>query len=77
MPETPTRDRVRAVIARELGAETATMKDHVRLDDLGADSLDVVCLVMELETRYQIMISDEAAAEFKTVGDVVNHLCAR
>ena len=44
------------------------------IDDLGADSLDVVELIMELEDEFGIAISDEAAAELYTVGRIVEYL---
>jgi acyl carrier protein len=43
-------------------------------DDLGADSLDVVELVMELEDQFQIEISDEDALKIRTVQDVINYI---
>ena len=44
------------------------------IDDLGADSLDSIELVMELEERFGIEIPDEDAQELQTVGDVVNYI---
>ena len=46
-------------------------------EDLDADSLDLYELVMELEDRYGIRVSEEEAAEIKTVGDAVDFVCAR
>jgi acyl carrier protein len=46
-------------------------------DDLDADSLDLYELVMELEDRYGIRVSEEEAAEIETVGDAVDFVCAR
>ena len=60
-------------MAEQLGIE----KDSITLEseiikDLGADSLDVVEMLLDLEKEYGIEISDESAAELKTVGDIVN-----
>ncbi len=44
------------------------------IDDLGADSLDTVELIMSLEDRFELTISDDDAKELKTVGDVFNYL---
>ena len=57
----------------ELDPESVTMDTNL-IDDLGADSLDVVELVMELEDTYSIAISDEAAAELYTVRRIVEYL---
>lgn len=52
---------------------TVSHDNHFK-DDLGADSLDLVELLMNLEERAHIDISDDKAAKFLTVGDVVNYL---
>lgn len=57
----------------ELDPESITMDTNL-IDDLGADSLDVVELIMELEDIYGIAISDEAAAELYTVRRIVEYL---
>lgn len=57
----------------ELDPESITMDTNL-IDDLGADSLDVVELIMELEDIYGISISDEAAAELYTVRRIVEYL---
>ena len=66
-------EKISALMAEQLGIE----KDSITLEseiikDLGADSLDVVEMLLDLEKEYGIEISDEAAAELKTVGDIVN-----
>ena len=57
----------------ELDAETITMDTNI-VDDLGADSLDVVELIMSLEDSFGISISDEDAAELYTVRRIVEYL---
>ena len=60
----------------EVPAERITPETRFR-EDLDADSLDLYELVMELEDRYGIRVSEEEAAEITTVGDAVDFVCAR
>ena len=63
--------RVQSIVADQLGVELAEVrKDASILDDLGADSLDVVELVMTLEEAFNIEVPDEAVEEMRTIGDV-------
>ena len=57
----------------KLGDREITMNSKIK-DDLGADSLDTLQLLMTIEETYGITIPDENLAEFKTVGDIVNYL---
>jgi len=68
-------DRVKEIIVEQLDAEESeiTMESSFR-DDLEADSLDVVELVMELEDEFDIEIADEEAEKINTVGDAVNFI---
>lgn len=68
-------ERVVNIVAEQLGVE----KDQIKLEtsfinDLGADSLDTVELVMELEEEFDINIPDDAAEKIQTVGEAVNHI---
>lgn len=64
-------DRVQSIVADQLGVELAEVtKDASILDDLGADSLDLVELVMTLEEAFNIEVPDEAVEEMRTIGDV-------
>ncbi len=68
-------DRVKEVIVDQLGAdESAVTMDASFVDDLGADSLDIVELIMGLETEFDIEIPDEEAEKIRTVGDAVNYI---
>ena len=68
-------DRVKEVIVDQLGAdESAVTLDASFVDDLGADSLDIVELIMGLETEFDIEIPDEDAEKIRTVGDAVNYI---
>lgn len=57
----------------EIDPETITMDTNL-IDDLGADSLDVVELIMSLEDSFGITISDDDAAKLSTVGTIVEYL---
>lgn len=68
-------DRVKEVIVDQLGAdESAVTMEASFIDDLGADSLDLVELIMGLETEFDIEIPDEDAEKIRTVGDAVNYI---
>ncbi len=68
-------DTVRDVIAEQLSIETDKIEmDSTFIDDLGADSLDVVELIMSLEEEFDMEIPDEEAEKIVTVGDVVNYI---
>ena len=65
-------DLVRSHLAEELKVEPARIVEGTRFkEDLDADSLDLYELVMELEDRYGISVSEEQAAKLKTVGEAV------
>ncbi len=71
-------DRVKQVIVEQLGVdESAVTMDASFVEDLGADSLDIVELIMGLETEFDIEIPDEEAEKISTVGDAVNYLKER
>ena len=68
-------ERVKTVIIDQLGAdESAVTMEASFVDDLGADSLDIVELIMGLETEFDIEIPDEEAEKIRTVGDAVNYI---
>ena len=67
--------KVRDIIEKELGVERDKMTDEASfIEDLGADSLDIVELVMEFEKEFNIDIPDEDAEKLRTVGDAVKYL---
>ncbi|MDZ7672257.1 MAG: acyl carrier protein [Halanaerobiales bacterium] len=68
-------DRIVKVVSEELAiSEDEITEDASFIDDLGADSLDVVELVMALEEEFDIEIPDEDAEEIATVSDAVNYI---
>lgn len=70
-------EKVKEIIAEQLGVdEDAVTMEASFTDDLGADSLDVVELVMALEEEFEIEIPDEDAEKISTVGDAVSYIKA-
>ncbi|MBM7701833.1 acyl carrier protein [Metabacillus iocasae] len=68
-------ERVTKIIVDRLGVDESEVKlESSFKDDLGADSLDVVELVMELEDEFDMEISDEEAEKIASVGDAVNYI---
>ena len=68
-------ERVTKIIVDRLGVEESQVTLEASFkDDLGADSLDVVELVMELEDEFDMEISDDEAEKIATVGDAVNYI---
>jgi acyl carrier protein len=67
--------KVRSVVADQLGVDLSEVRaDASILDDLGADSLDVVEMVMSLEEAFDIEVPDEDVEEMKTVADVERYV---
>lgn len=72
-----TKERVHEIIKEQLGVEQIMLQDHQDVrDDLGADSLDKVEIILALEEAFAIIISDEEEAEAQTVGQLVT-LCEK
>jgi acyl carrier protein len=69
-------EKVKAIIARMVeGADKGKMTDESRLkEDLNADSLDMIELVMEMEDEFGFSVPDEDAEKIKTVGDAVKYV---
>lgn len=68
-------EKVKSIIVDQLGVEEDEVKDEASfIDDLGADSLDTVELVMALEEEFNIEISDEDAEKISTVKDAVEYI---
>lgn len=68
-------DRVKKIVVEHLGVEADKVEDGASfIDDLGADSLDTVELVMAFEEEFGIEIPDDAAETIQTVGDAVGFI---
>ncbi len=68
-------ERVKQIVAEQLGVDVDQVtNDASFMDDLGADSLDTVELVMALEEEFDVEISDEDAEKIQTVQDAIDYL---
>jgi acyl carrier protein len=67
--------KVKSIIADQLGVGEDEIKPESSfIEDLGADSLDIVELVMAMEDEFEVEIPDEEAENIKTVGDAINYI---
>jgi len=68
-------DRIKKIIVNRLGVDESKITENSSfLDDLGADSLDIVDLIMAFEEEFSVEIPDEDMEKMKTVGDVIKYL---
>lgn len=68
-------DRVKKIVVEHLGVEEDKVTENASfIDDLGADSLDTVELVMAFEEEFNLEIPDDAAEKIGTVGDAIKHI---
>jgi acyl carrier protein len=70
-------ERVKKIVVEHLGVDEAKVSESASfIDDLGADSLDTVELVMAFEEEFGVEIPDDAAEKIQTVGDAINFINA-
>lgn len=68
-------EELKEMIALHLNVEAADIQESTRvIEDLGADSLDIVEFLMEIEDRYEVVIPDEDVLKLKTVGDLADYV---
>ncbi len=67
-------EKIREIIADKLGVSEDEVTMDTTFEDLGADSLDIVELIMAIEEEYDITVADDEAEKAKSVGDVVNYI---
>ncbi len=71
-------EKVKSIIVEQLAVEADKVKKEASfIEDLGADSLDIVELVMTMEEEFDMDIPDEEAEKMKTVADVINYISAK
>ena len=71
-------DKIKTIVAEQLGVdESQVTEDASFIDDLGADSLDTVELIMAFEEAFVVEIPDEDAQKIKTVKDVIDYIEAK
>ena len=69
--------KIKEIIVEQLGVEESQVTDTAKfVDDLGADSLDTVELVMALEEEFKLEIPDTEAEKIRSVGDAINYIKA-
>lgn len=68
-------EKVKSILVEELdlNADEVTLESKIK-EDLGADSLDMVDLIMSIEDEFDIKVAESEAANIKTVGDIVNYI---
>jgi acyl carrier protein len=75
MTTKPVEDRIKEIICEQLGVEATEVTPAAKfIEDLGADSLDTVELVMAFEEEFDIEIPDEDAEKITTVGDAIQYI---
>jgi len=72
------KDKIRSIIAEQLGVSLEEVVPQASfIEDLGADSLDIVELIMALEEEYDMEIPDEDAEKIQTVDDVISYVLSK
>ena len=68
-------ETIKAILVKHLKIDPNTITENTKLqEDLGADSLDLVEIIMEFETKFGLEIPDEDILKFKTIGDAVKYI---
>ena len=67
-------DKVKEIIANQLAVNIKDITDNTTFSDINADSLDVVDIIMELESEFNLQIPDEEVDNFNTIGDLASFI---
>ena len=71
-------EKVKEYLLMQLPVDESKVTEDARMiDDLGADSANLMMLIMDLETEFDTQVEDEALGTIKTVGDIVNYIASR
>ena len=71
-------DKVKEYILQQLPVDEAKVTEGAKMiDDLGADSANLMMLIMDLETEFDMQVEDEALGTIKTVGDIVDYIAKK
>ncbi len=67
-------ENIKNILADQLGIDESAITEDTTIEDLGADSLDLVEAIMTIEDEFGIEIDDEDVKNLKTVGDIMNYI---
>ncbi|GAA6491093.1 MAG TPA: acyl carrier protein [Candidatus Bariatricus faecipullorum] len=67
-------EKVKNIVAEGLGVDVAELTEETTFESLGADSLDLMDMVMSFEDEFKVEIDTEAIGDLKTIGDVVKYI---
>ena len=68
-------EQIKSILVKHLKVDPNTITENTNLlEDLGADSLDLVEIIMEFETKFGLEIPDEDILKFKTIGDAIEYI---
>ena len=67
-------EKVKAILTEQLGVDENAITENTAIEELGADSLDLVEIVMTIEEEFDIKIDDSAIEDLKKVGDIITYI---
>lgn len=67
-------DKIKKILVEQLDVDEEAIKPETTIEELGADSLDLVEMIMNLEEEFGIQIEDEDMDDLKTVGDIIDYI---
>ena len=67
-------DTIKKILSEQLGVDESAITADTSIEDLGADSLDIVEIIMNIEEEFGITVDDSAVETLKKVGDIVNYI---
>lgn len=67
-------ETIKKILVEQLGVDEASVTEETTIEDLGADSLDLVEIVMSIEEEFSVKVDDSELENLKKVGDLVNYI---